>query len=198
MEPEFRVIPPRLGLTPSLSDYILVCDHGLDAGICGAVLEEYAGAAEWRPTSVVGGYLPDKRRCDSISLTDSNVVSRSSRRQELASQVLKSIGSAAKAYSARHAGCSVSRAFGVELLRYKPGGFYVQHHDASFELPRILTCIVGMNSDFEGGALTWFDERIRIRPETGRIILFPSNFLFPHSAEPTTSGLRYVIVSWLI
>ena len=198
VEPEFRVVPPQRDSIPCLSDYILVCDHSLDAATCSAILEEYAGAAEWRPTSVVGGYLPDKRRCDAISLVDPGVVGSSSRRQELASQILKGIGDAAKAYTARHVNCSVSRTFGVELLRYKPGGFYVQHHDASFEQPRILTCVVGLNSDYEGGALTWFDERIRIRPETGRIILFPSNFLFPHSAEPTTSGMRYVIVCWLI
>jgi predicted 2-oxoglutarate/Fe(II)-dependent dioxygenase YbiX len=195
---ELRVIARRHGLTPSLSDYILVCDHAVPVDICNAVLQEYANAAEWRPTSVVSGYLPDKRRCDSISIADPKVNSLSSRRRELASQILKNISRAAVAYSSLHTECSVSRAFGVELLRYKPGGFYVQHHDASFEQPRILTCVIGLNSDYEGGALTWFDKRIRIRPDTGRIVLFPSNFLFPHSAESTTSGIRYVIVSWLI
>lgn len=198
MEPELRVIPSRNGLTPSLSDYILVCDHALDGNTCDAVLQEYAGAPEWRPTSVVGGYLPDKRRCDSISLADPAVISLSSRRQVLASQVLDGINCAVKAYRARHTHCSVSRSFGLELLRYRSGGFYVQHHDASFEQPRILTCVIGLNSDYEGGALTWFDARIRIRPEPGRIILFPSNFLYPHSAETITAGIRYVIVAWLV
>jgi predicted 2-oxoglutarate/Fe(II)-dependent dioxygenase YbiX len=198
VELELRVIPPQDGLTPSLSDYILVCDHVLDGNTCDAVIQEYAGSAEWQPTSVVGGYLPDKRRCDSILLTKQNVISSSSRRQVLASQVLGSINRAAKAYRACHNECCVSRVFGIELLRYRSGGFYVQHHDASFEQPRILTCVVGLNSDYEGGALTWFDARIRIRPEPGRIILFPSNFLYPHSAETITAGIRYVIVAWLV
>lgn len=197
-EPELRVVPSRFGLTPSLSDYILVCDRALDVNACNGLLQEYAGSTEWQPTSVVGGYLPDVRRCDGISIADQNVMSRSSRRQVFASQVLESIRHAAKTYCARHPGCSVSRVSGIQLLRYRPGGFYVQHHDASFELPRILTCVIGLNSDYEGGALTWFNARIRIRPEIGRIILFPSSFLFPHSAETITFGTRYVIVCWLV
>ena len=197
-QPELLVIPSRHGLTPSLSDYILVCDSILGVSTCTALLQEYAGAADWRPTSVVGGYLPDKRKCDSISIADPAVISSSSTRQVLASHILNGINHAARLYTAHHQECSVSRVYGIELLRYRSGGFYVQHHDASFEQPRILTCVIGLNSDYEGGALTWFDGRIRIRPEPGRIILFPSNFLFPHSAETITSGTRYVIVAWLV
>jgi predicted 2-oxoglutarate/Fe(II)-dependent dioxygenase YbiX len=198
VEPELRVVRTPHGLIPSLSDYILVCDHALETAACDAVLHEYAGAAEWRATSVVGGYQPDKRRCDAISLVNPTVRSSDSTRGMLAEQIVRSISRAAKAYRAQHSECQVSRAYGLELLRYRSGGFYVQHHDASFEQPRILTCVIGLNKDYAGGALTWFDGRIRIRPEPGRIILFPSSFLFPHSAETVTSGIRYVVVSWLI
>ncbi len=33
--------------------------------------------------------------------------------------------------------------------------------------------------------------------KTGDMIIFPSNFLYPHQVMPVTKGERYSIVSWL-
>ena len=37
-----------------------------------------------------------------------------------------------------------------------------------------------------------------IKPEPGKIVLWPSNFLFPHQATSVTKGIRYTLVSWMI
>ena len=31
----------------------------------------------------------------------------------------------------------------------------------------------------------------------GRLVMWPSNFMYPHSVSPVTKGTRYAIVSWL-
>lgn len=52
-----------------------------------------------------------------------------------------------------------------------------------------------LNDDYEGGEFLMFgDEKIDLRK--GDIMVFPSNFLYPHLVKPVTSGVRYSFVSW--
>lgn len=62
----------------------------------------------------------------------------------------------------------------------------------------ILTCLGQLNTegvDFEGGELYICNEKLVIPP--GNVVVFPSNFLFPHEVRTVTSGTRYSFVSWV-
>jgi len=52
-----------------------------------------------------------------------------------------------------------------------------------------------LNDDFEGGELVMFTDT-NIEFKKGDLILFPSNFLFPHRIEPVKKGTRYSYISW--
>lgn len=90
----------------------------------------------------------------------------------------------------------------ITLLKYSEGGFYKPHIDSG-KIHRELSVIVFLNNDYEGGHLQFFkpnskDLILDIKPEPGKIVLWPSNFLFPHQATPVTKGTRYTLVSWMI
>jgi len=52
-----------------------------------------------------------------------------------------------------------------------------------------------LNSDYEGGEFVmWEDEVIELKQ--GSILVFPSNYLYPHTVMPITKGTRYSFVSW--
>jgi len=58
-----------------------------------------------------------------------------------------------------------------------------------------LTILGLFDSEFEGGDLVMFDEtKVDFTPRD--IVIFPSNFLFPHAITPVTSGERISFVSW--
>jgi predicted 2-oxoglutarate/Fe(II)-dependent dioxygenase YbiX len=59
----------------------------------------------------------------------------------------------------------------------------------------ILSVICLLNDDYEGGELVFFEDKI-LTPSQGDVIIFPSNFLFPHEVKPITKGIRYSVVSW--
>jgi len=59
----------------------------------------------------------------------------------------------------------------------------------------ILTILGCLNDKYEGGELIIFEDT-KIDFETGDILIFPSNFLYPHSVLPVTKGTRYSFVSW--
>jgi predicted 2-oxoglutarate/Fe(II)-dependent dioxygenase YbiX len=59
----------------------------------------------------------------------------------------------------------------------------------------ILTIVGLLNEDFEGGNfLLWDNENINL--ETGSVVIFPSNFMYPHRVSTIKSGVRYSFVSW--
>jgi len=60
----------------------------------------------------------------------------------------------------------------------------------------ILTIIGLLNEDFEGGDFhLWEKEKINLR--TGSVLVFPSNFMYPHEVTPILKGTRYSFVSWV-
>lgn len=60
----------------------------------------------------------------------------------------------------------------------------------------ILTVLASLNDEYEGGEFVmWGDEVIDF--PAGSILVFPSNFLYPHHVTPVKSGVRYSCVSWV-
>ena len=60
----------------------------------------------------------------------------------------------------------------------------------------ILTIVGLLNEDFEGGDfLLWEKEKIQLKQ--GSILIFPSNFMFPHEVTQILKGSRYSFVSWV-
>jgi len=60
----------------------------------------------------------------------------------------------------------------------------------------ILTILGMLNDDYEGGELVFFEDT-KIKTKQGDLLIFPSNFLYPHRVEPITKGVRWSYVSWV-
>lgn len=60
----------------------------------------------------------------------------------------------------------------------------------------ILSIVGVLNDNYLGGDfIMWEDTKIEL--QAGDILLFPSNFLFPHKVLDVTKGKRYSFVSWV-
>jgi len=67
--------------------------------------------------------------------------------------------------------------------------------DGSTKGVPILTILGALNDNYEGGDLIlWKSEKIELK--AGSIMIFPSNFLYPHQVLEITKGTRYSFVSW--
>jgi len=96
-----------------------------------------------------------------------------------------------------------------QILSYGIGGHYSPHIDAEslWKTPdgdliwkkstdRDISIVFYLNDDFEGGDFIFPDHHIRVRPEPGMMVCFPSNHHYKHGVEPVTKGKRYSIVCW--
>jgi hypothetical protein len=91
----------------------------------------------------------------------------------------------------------------LKYNRYKKGTLMSEHCDHiqdMFEGDRrgipVLSCVGGLNNNYEGGEFVMFKNKT-YKIDAGDIIIFPSNFLFPHRVNEVTKGTRYTYVSWV-
>ena len=88
------------------------------------------------------------------------------------------------------------------LLKYEPGGHYIDHVDHAESVPRTLSIILFLNDSYTGGEIEFFKPDMSssqvIKPQTGRLIMWPSNFVYPHKVLPVKKGTRYSLVSWAV
>lgn len=104
------------------------------------------------------------------------------------------------------ASCSYAKRYGInetfyhegyQLLKYSGGQQYHKHYDGGTDTARCITAICYLNDDYVGGEIEFVNFGVKIKPEPGMLILFPSNYAYAHVAHPVTEGTKYAIVTWI-
>ena len=90
----------------------------------------------------------------------------------------------------------------LQILRYSSGGQHTPHVDHCGMYPRTLSVVVFLNDDYTGGELIFpkhdnLNIYLKVDKKPGRCVIFPSNFLFPHTVTPIETGTRYSFITWL-
>jgi predicted 2-oxoglutarate/Fe(II)-dependent dioxygenase YbiX len=63
-------------------------------------------------------------------------------------------------------------------------------------LVEILSIVLFLNDEFEGGEFVFPDLHIQVKPKPGLLVCFPSDQNYLHGVNSVKSGERYSIVSW--
>jgi predicted 2-oxoglutarate/Fe(II)-dependent dioxygenase YbiX len=87
---------------------------------------------------------------------------------------------------------------GYILLKYSSSDFYKMHVDeqADSDQKRTVSCVICLTDDYIGGEIAFLNKQKIFKLKKGDVLLFPSNFMFPHEVYPIVSGVRYSIVTW--
>ena len=89
----------------------------------------------------------------------------------------------------------------IDFLKYEKNGKYEIHIDGGPESNRQLTTIINLNDDYEGGEFEFYSPNrqeviAQYKLKKGSVLMFPSNFMYPHSVKTITSGTRKSLVCW--
>jgi predicted 2-oxoglutarate/Fe(II)-dependent dioxygenase YbiX len=86
----------------------------------------------------------------------------------------------------------------VQLVRYQPGGHYLDHRDtpAIGATPRTLSLVWYLNDGFTGGETRFVSPDISVSPVSGVAIAFSPVLM--HRAEPVIAGTKYAVVAWYL
>ena len=86
----------------------------------------------------------------------------------------------------------------IQLLRYDKSNHYDWHVDDGPGMFRRASFVMMLNNDYKGGLLQFkFGDNIEtIDLKVGRMVVWPSSFLFPHRVTPIEEGTKHTVVCW--
>ena len=80
-------------------------------------------------------------------------------------------------------------------------GYHVWHieHGKGFENePRAFVFSIYLNDVEEGGETEFLHFSKRVKPKTGRVVIWPAGFPYVHRGNPPLSGEKYILTSWMM
>ncbi len=90
---------------------------------------------------------------------------------------------------------------GLKIQKTLPTeGYHIWHieHGNSMETSfRAFVYSIYLNDVEEGGETEFLHFSQRIKPKTGRIVIWPAAFPYLHRGNPPLSGKKYILTSWL-
>ena len=80
-------------------------------------------------------------------------------------------------------------------------GYHVWHieHGKGFDNePRAFVFSIYLNNVEDGGETEFLHFSKRVKPKTGRIVIWPAAFPYLHRGNPPLSGEKYILTSWMM
>lgn len=86
------------------------------------------------------------------------------------------------------------------ISRYLKGeGHFGTHVDTTSKMTynRLLAFILYLNDVEEGGETEFMTLNRLVKPETGKVLCFPCNFMFPHKGNIPLSNDKYIVTAFV-
>lgn len=162
----------------AIEDYIVQIDSVLTPGECDQIVGMYKSKSAWKPHQPHHKHVTIDLRGD----------------PEIEKRTAKAYAKILDGYKHKHRYFNAEKSARFHIQKYPaPVGMF-EHVDGSVGRLRLLTTVIALNDDFEGGELAFWNGDISIRVPKGSAVAFPANFLFPHQVKQITSGTRFTLV----
>lgn len=190
-----------------MKEYILESKKLIPSTICNKIISYFDNPNDLESARVGNGGdagREDKkiRNCQTAFLLDKP--NKTFGETIMLNYLLDRLNEAGKAYSEKFPHFNLQEITQLDLLKYEANTYdagYKFHVDASGKLSkRILSMSICLNDKFEGGEFV-FDlpnGEVSYQQNVGDLIMFPSNFMFPHQVNKINNGIRYALIAWAI
>jgi len=88
---------------------------------------------------------------------------------------------------------------GMSVQRTGPHqGYHVWHQESANigSSVRVINYMLYLNDVEEGGDTEFLYQGVKIAPEAGKVVIFPTNYMYPHRGNPIYKGFKYIITGW--
>jgi len=198
--PQSKTVPPLRTIAEVKPNTFVFEKHGaLSAELCQQAIERFEQATEEQYEGRIGQTV-DKDR--SIKKTTDLVVSGKPHWKDIDQALFRSLGQAILEFRETFPyfkGPFKDMGYGIQ--RYNPGEHYHWHidggsHDFS---QRQLVAIWYLNDvPGPGGETEFLFQDILIKPEQGKLVLFPPFWTHEHRAVTLQKGVKYIATTWVV
>jgi hypothetical protein len=189
-----------MSMSMNVKDYMKIYDNFLDLDFCKTVVQEIESNSWQKHTFYRAGNQDYVSYDDDLAVSYSNSIN--------ADIINKKIWFALEQYVVKDFSSFNNWFTGwsgyttVRFNKYDSGTkmkLHCDHIHSMFDGNRkgipTLSILGALNDEYEGGDLLFWDgEKIELK--AGQIMIFPSNFMYPHTVTTVTKGTRYSYVSW--
>jgi predicted 2-oxoglutarate/Fe(II)-dependent dioxygenase YbiX len=152
----------------------------------------------WERAPTIGdGVFQNFRTNKTINVTHQAKVTNNPLMQNIHNQFNICLLSTSIPYSTKHGIAEGLWHEDYSLLKYSDNQEYKSHYDGTTSNGRVISALIYLNDDYKGGELEFVNFKVKIKPQAGMLILFPSNYAYRHIAHPVTDGTKYAIVTWI-
>ena len=88
---------------------------------------------------------------------------------------------------------------GMSVQKTRPHQGYHAWHCENADLvtsSRVMAYTLYLNSVEEGGETEFLYQGVKIKPEPGKLAIFPAYYTHPHRGNPIYKGIKYIVSGW--
>ena len=181
-----------------MQSHILELRKFIDPKLCSKIISYFDNS--YNDAKTTNGSNKNIRNCLTRSLFDNDTLGKSI----VSNFVQSKIFEICKIYKDKFPYFDYDKISQLDLLKYVANQYdagYKYHVDMGYKAEdRQLSISIGLNNDFYGGEFKFSlgDNEVQYPQNTGDVVAFPSNFLYPHQVNKVTKGTRYAIIGWVI
>tara|TARA_B100001250_G_C19579530_1_gene691375 strand:+ start:46 stop:657 length:612 start_codon:yes stop_codon:yes gene_type:complete len=79
----------------------------------------------------------------------------------------------------------------------KNDGHFLRHMDQAGVASRLFAIIMYLNTVDQGGETEFPDHNVKVKPEKGKVLIFPCNFMFYHQGNTPISGDKWIATAFI-
>ena len=179
--------------------FIFERPHALPDAFCDEVVRRFENKPEYQRAGVIG-QTGDLHQ--SIKRTTDLVVSDKDDWKDVDQVFFRCMGAAMKEFRETYPYFKGAfKDLGYQVQRYLPGEFYHWHIDGGSHQfsQRQLVALWYLNDvPGPGGETQFLFQDVSVRPEKGKLVLFPPFWTHEHRAAAVTDGAKYIATTWVV
>lgn len=199
-------MPPHLALDPSNyrlhevkpHSFVFEMRDALPAELCRNIIQRFEAAVDEQYQGLIGQTL---NKDQSIKRSTDLVLSGKPHWKDMDNNLFRSLGIAMREFRERYPFFKGPfKDMGYAVQRTNPGEFYHWHIDGgSHEFSQRQLVAVWYLNDVPGpgGTTEFLFQDIKIKPETGKLVLFPPFWTHEHRGAVLEQGVKYIATTWV-
>jgi len=179
--------------------FIFERPHALPPAFCDEVIDRF----ETHPEQQQEGRIGQTRSMDrSLKVTTDLVVSNKEDWKDVDQMFFRSLAAALREFRETFPYFKGPfKDLGYQVQRYRPGEFYHWHIDGgSHEFSQHQLVALWYLNDVPGpgGETEFLYQEVSIKPQRGKLVLFPPFWTHEHRAAVVKGGVKYIATTWVV
>lgn len=180
------------------NSHIYILQNALSEAFCASLIERFEAAGDEQYPGRVGQdatEMPDIKRSTDL------VISGKDHWKDADRTLFRSLAGVMKTLQSKHAFFRGRfKDYGYALQRTSPGEYFHWHVDGGSHdfADRQLVAVWYLNDVAGPGGETEFrHQQVKVKPETGKLLIFPPFWTHEHRGVTLEAGVKYIATTWV-